>query len=182
MRKLTEILILLTAAGTLYAQQTRTERANPTTPADDAKANSDKVPEVYAIQGSFKQVLTLRFKFKADLLAGIEKMVKEHKIKNAVILSAIGSVRNWHVHQVSNRDFPSKNMFVMDLSEPADIAGMNGYVIDGRVHAHITLSTPDKAFGGHLEPGTNVFTFAIISLGIMADGADFAHLDDKSYR
>ena len=182
MRKLSELVILLALAGLLSAQQTRTEVPNPTTPADDAKANSDKIPEVYAIPGSFKQVLVLRFKFKTDLLAGIEKMVKEHSIKNAVILSAIGSVRNWHIHAVSNRDFPSKNMFAKDPTEPADIAGMNGYVINGRVHAHITLSTMDKAFGGHLEPGTNVFTFAVITLGIMTDNVDFAHLDDKAYR
>ena len=182
MRKLTEIAILLTAAGLLNAQQTRTELLNPSTPADDAKGLSDKVPEVYAIPGSFKQVLVLRFKFKTDLLAGCESMVKQHNIKNAVILSAMGSVRNWHVHVVSNRDFPSKNMFIKNPTEPADIAGMNGYVINGRVHAHITLATMDKAFGGHLEPGTNVYTFAVITLGIMTDNVDFGHLDDKSYR
>ena len=28
------------------------------------------------------------------------------KIKNAVILAGIGSVRNYHFHTVSNRDFP----------------------------------------------------------------------------
>lgn len=183
MRKLIEILILLTLAGILNAQQTRRELPNPSAiPADDAKANSDKVPEVFAMSGQFQRVLVLRFKYQTDLLAGLESMVKQHKIKNAVILAGIGSVRNWHVHQVSNRTFPSKNIFEKDPTEPADIAGMNGYVIDGRVHAHITLSTMDKAFGGHLEPGTNVFTFAAVTLGIMNDGADFSHLDDKSYR
>jgi len=109
-------------------------------------------------------------------------MVKQHNIKNAVILAAVGSVRNWHIHAVSNRVFPSKNMFAKDPTEPADIAGMSGYVINGRVHAHITLSTMERAFGGHLEPGTNVFTFAAVTLGVMTDSVDFTYLDDKAYR
>ena len=41
-------------------------------------------------------------------------MVKQEKIKNGVILSGIGSVRGYHIHQVGNRTFPSKNIFVKD--------------------------------------------------------------------
>jgi predicted DNA-binding protein with PD1-like motif len=73
-------------------------------------------------------------------------------------------------------------MFVKDPTAPADLIGMNGYVIDGKIHAHVTLANPEKAFGGHLEPGTTVFTFAIVTLGVMSDGVDFGHLDDKTYR
>ena len=59
---------------------------------------------------------------------------KQHKIKNAVILSGIGAVRGYHVHTVSNRTFPSKNVFIKDPTAPADLTSINGYVIDGRVH------------------------------------------------
>src|SRR5262249_21343619 len=110
------------------------------------------------------------------------RMVGEEKIKNAVILSGIGSVKSYALHQVSNTTFPSKNMIVTDPAAPADLIGMNGYVIDGKVHAHVTLANPDKAFGGHLEAGTKVFTFAIVTIGVMADGADFKKMDDKTYR
>jgi predicted DNA-binding protein with PD1-like motif len=170
-------------AGMLAAQETRREIVNAApTPAEDAKPNSDKVPDVYAITGQFDRIITLRFKFGVDLLEGLERIVKEQKIKNAVVLSGAGSVRNYQVHQVSNRTFPSKNMFVKDATAPADLISMNGYIINGKIHAHITLANPEKAFGGHLESGTNVFTFAIVSLGVMSDGVDFTHLDDKTYR
>jgi len=165
------------------SQQTRKEIVNSApTPADDAKGVSDAVPDVYAVSGNFSRVVVLRFKFDADLLAAMEKMVKQEKIKNAVILAGAGSVRGYQVHQVSNRDFPSKNMYVKDPTAPADLIGMNGYVIDGKIHAHMTLANPDHAFGGHLEPGTRVFTFAIVTVGVMSDGADFSRFDDKSYR
>jgi predicted DNA-binding protein with PD1-like motif len=99
-----------------------------------------------------------------------------------VILSGIGSVRGYHVHTVSNREFPSRNVFVKDELAPADIQAMNGYVIDGRVHAHIVLSNPDQSFGGHLERETRVFTFAIVTLGVVGDTIDLRRLDDKTYR
>ena len=176
-------IALIALSGILAAQETRRELVNAApTPAEDAKANSDKVPDVYAIKGQFDRIVVLRFKFNSDLLAGMEKMVKQEKIRNAVILSGIGSVRGYHIHQVSNRDFPSKNMFVKNPTQPADVISMNGYIIDGRIHAHMTLATPDKAFGGHLEPGTSVFTFVSVTLGIMSDGLDFSKMDDKTYR
>ena len=154
----------------------------PTTPADDAKPNSDKVPDVYAISGQFDRILVLRFKYQADLLAGLESMVKQHKIRNAVILAGAGSVRSYHYHSVSNRTFPSKNIYVKDPTAPADLVSMNGYVIDGKIHTHITLTNEEKAFGGHLEAGTTVFTFAIVTLGVFRDGVDLSRVDDKTYR
>ncbi len=180
-------IVRIAAAGAFLglvaaAQQTRTEVVKPTTPEDDSKPNSDAVPEVYAIPGQLERVVILRFKYQADLLAGLEKMVKQERIRNAVILAGAGSVRNYHVHSVSNREFPSKNIYVKDPTAPADIIGMNGYVIDGRVHAHITLADADKAFGGHLEAGTNVFTFAIVTLGVLSDGVDLSRVDDKTHR
>ena len=162
------------------AVETRTEISRPAT--NDAKPNSSAVPDVYAIEGKFERVVILRFKYDTDLLAGLERMVKEQKIRNAVILAAVGSVRGYHIHQVSNRTLPSKNIFVKDPEAPADIAGMNGYVLDGVLHPHITLADQNHAFGGHLEPGTTVFTFAIVTLGVLADGVDLKRADDKNYR
>lgn len=179
----TAAIVLLAVVITAAAQESRREvvKHSPT-PADDAKPNSDRVPDVYAVGGRFDRVLVFRFKYETDLLAGLEKIVKEEKVRNAVILSGIGSVKSYHLHQVTNRTFPSKNMFVTNPTASADLIGMNGYIIDGRVHAHVTLATPDKAFGGHLEPGTQVFTFAVVTIGVMADDVDFSRLDDKTYR
>ena len=177
------IVLILVLAAALAAQETRRETVNAAkNPADDAKGLSDKVPDVYAVTTQFERVVLLRFKFDTDLLAGLEKMVKQEKIQNAIILSGMGSVRGYHVHQVSNRTFPSKNMFVKNPTEPADVIGMSGFVANGVVHPHITLAVPDRSFGGHLEPGTNVFTFMVMTLGILKDGADMSRFDDKSYR
>src|SRR5260370_40475046 len=96
-------ILLLSITGLLSAQETRREIVNAApTPEGDTKKNSDKVPDVYAIKGQFERVLVLRFKYDVDLLGGIEKIVKEEKIRNAVVLSGAGSVRGYQIHQVSN--------------------------------------------------------------------------------
>lgn len=82
----------------------------------------------------------------------------------------------------SNSKFPSQKIFVRDSDAPADLASMNGYIIDGRVHAPVTLTNEERAFGGHLEERTSLFTFANITIGIFKDGIDLSRVDDKTYR
>jgi predicted DNA-binding protein with PD1-like motif len=182
MKSSVSIIAFLFAAVGLFAAETRTEVTKATTPEQDARPNSPSVPDVYAVEGKFERVVVLRFKYQADLLDGLQRMVKEKGIRNGVILAAVGSVTGYQIHSVSNRTFPSKNMFVKDPEAAADIISMNGYVMDGQIHPHITLSNDKHAFGGHLEPGTSVFTFAIITIGVFADGIDLKRLDDKTYR
>lgn len=172
----------LTLSSWALADRFQTEVTKATTPEQDAKPNDPNIPEGVATTGTFQRIIVFRFKHQTDLLAGIEKLVKTHGIKNGVILSGIGSVMNYHVHAVSNRTFPSKNIYIKDTQSPADLIGMNGYIVDGRVHAHMTLADSEKAFGGHLEPDTHVFTFAIITIGQLSDEADLTRFDDKTFR
>lgn len=182
MKKIMLCFGLLMLTTFVVAQETRYEKTNHTTIEDDTKQNSDDVPDAYGIASNFEKVIVARMKHKADLLGGLESVVEAHRIKNGVILSGIGSVRGYHIHQVINRTFPSKNAYVKDPTAPADLISTNGYIIDGRIHAHITLANPDKSFGGHLEPGTEVFTFAIITIGILRDDTDLSLVDRKHYR
>ena len=181
MKKL--MIVILALSFSLAAQETRRTVIHSTrNPAQDTRPNSDQVPNVYALSGHLERIVVLRFKYNTDLLAGLQKMIKQEKIRNAVILSGFGSVRDYQVHQVGNREFPPKDVFVKNPTAPADITGMSGLVMDGRVHPHITLANADKAFGGHLEPDTKVFTFAVVILGVPDDGLDLTKFDDWTYR
>jgi uncharacterized protein len=175
-------VMALMTASLLCAQETRRTEVHPSpNPVDDSKQNSSALPDVYAITGHFDRIVVLRFKYKADVLAGLEEMAKKENIKNGVILSALGSVRGYQIHQVSNRTFPSQDTFETNPTQPADLVSMNGYVVNGRIHAHVTLSTPDRVMAGHLEPGTTVFTFVVVTIGVMND-TDLSKVDDKTYR
>ena len=177
------IVSLLAACMVLPAQETRREITNSSgSPAVDSKPNSPDVPDVFAVSGHLERIVVLRFKFGTDLLVGLQKMIAQEKIKNAVILGAVGSVRGYQLHMVENRDLPSKLLFIKNPTAPADIIGMSGMVMNGRIHPHITLVNGDKAFGGHLEPETTVFTFAVVTLGVLDDSLDMSRFDDSSYR
>jgi predicted DNA-binding protein with PD1-like motif len=49
------------------------------------------------------------------------------------------------------------------------------------VHAHLVFSDDRKGLGGHLEPGTTVFPFAIITLGVLPDEADLTRFDEPGW-
>lgn len=165
------------------SQETRREVIHrAANPADETRPNDSAVPDVYALDAQVRRVVMLRFRYDTDLLAGIEAMVRQHKIHNAIILSGVGSVRNYQVHQVGNRTLPPKDIFVKNPAAPADITGMSGVIIGGRVHAHVALADPDHAFGGHLESGTTIFTFAVVTLGVLDDELDLRAFDDWNHR
>ena len=100
MKTLKNILLLfLIGSGVVINQETRRGVVSPShNPAEDTRLNSDKIPDAYSISGHFDRVVILRFKYDTDLLAGMNKMVKQEKIRNGVILAAVGSVRGYQVH------------------------------------------------------------------------------------
>jgi predicted DNA-binding protein with PD1-like motif len=181
-RPLAALCLFLAAAAPLAAQVKRTEVTKATTPENDAKGLSSAVPESIAVSAKIERAVIIRMKNQSDLLAELEKQIREQKVKNAVILAGAGSVISTQYHVVSNRSFPSKNMYVEDPAASADIVNLSGYVLNGRLHAHITFADADKAYGGHLEARTRVFTFAIVTLGVLPDGLDISRFDDKTLR
>ena len=112
---------------------------------------------------SIKNLVFIRLNPGDDLLASLEEAAKKHNIKNAVILSGIGSARSHHFHVVGTRENPPRNDFCRG-EKASDIVNVSGFIIEGRVHAHIVHSDTEIAFGGHLEGGVEVLTFAIITL------------------
>lgn len=143
--------------------------------------NNDSAPEVSIASGSFMRIVVVRLKHKVDLLEGIKQAVKREQIKSAIILCGIGSLTSFHVHMVANTTFPLQEIFVSGKG-PYDLLNVNGYVIEGRVHAHIAFSNDRKSLGGHLEPGTTIYTFAAVTLGVLDEGMSFERLDDLNWR
>jgi predicted DNA-binding protein with PD1-like motif len=142
---------------------------------------ADVAPAVHTVPSPVDRVVVVRLKNKTDMLEGLKQAIAREKIKNAVIISGFGSVGAYHIHVVNNMAAPYKDVFTK-ATGPFDVLTVSGMVIDGRIHAHITLSSPKKTTGGHLEPGTSVLTFATITLGVLSDSARLARIDDPEWR
>ena len=148
--------------------------------APQATTTDKPAPEVHTISSHFDRIVVIRLKRGTDLLEGLKKAVRQEGIRNAAILSGVGSLTAYRVHAVDNTTLPAKNVFY-EAQGPQDLLNVNGCVIDGRVHAHIVFSDDEKGLGGHLEPGTTVFTFAIITVGVMENGPSLARFDDQNW-
>jgi hypothetical protein len=103
-----------------------------------------------------------------DLLLSLRAAVREQGIRNAAILSGVGSLDRFHYHVVKTTDMPPGNTFVQGEG-PFDILTVTGLVVDGEVHAHVAFSNTEQAMGGHIEEGCRVLTFAVI---VMAEALD----------
>jgi len=142
--------------------------------------SQEKVPEVQVIQSAFERIEVIRMRSGTDLLEGLKEAVNTKKIKNAVILAGIGAVTDYHFHVVSSKNLPPAEEFPK-ASVPMDLISMQGYILNGRVHAHIALSDENSVVGGHLEPGTKALTFFIITLGILPNDLKIENLDNYKF-
>lgn len=87
-----------------------------------------------------------------DVLASIEQFLKESSIQQAVVLGGYGTLSAYHLHWVTHNRIPTENLF-RHGEGGIEILAMNGLVVNSKPHIHVALSTPEGAFGGHLEPG-----------------------------
>ncbi len=160
--KAVKIFFFLMLSLCIYAQEENTEKLNITTSA-------------------FERIEIIKMPHGMDMLEGLNNAVKQKKIKNAVILAGIGSVTDYRFHVVSDKNLPPAHEYP-NASRAMDLIAVQGYILNGRVHAHITLSDENSSLGGHLEPGTKALTFFIITLGILPDSLNIEHLDSYKKR
>jgi predicted DNA-binding protein with PD1-like motif len=120
------------------------------------------------IVDSASRLILVRLNPGDDVLHSIAAAAGENGVRHALILSGIGSLSSYHFHVVETTELPPGNLFVRGEG-PFDILSVTGFVLDGRVHAHITFSNTERAVGGHLEEGCRILTFGVV---VMADVPD----------
>ncbi len=111
-----------------------------------------------------------------DLLLSRRQAVAESGIQHGLVLTGIGSLSRYHVHVVKTTNLPPGDVF-FEQEDPFDILCLSGYILEGRVHAHLTVSDTEKAIGGHLEEGCRVLTFAVVTLAQTDAAADLTGWD-----
>lgn len=89
------------------------------------------------------------------LLETIQKELDKLGVKNAVVLSCIGTLRKASYHYISNT-----NEYPVDKFETVEgaieLGCAQGMVLDGQPHIHIVFADLERAYSGHLEPGCEV--------------------------
>lgn len=111
----------------------------------------------------------LRVDIGEDVLASVERFLSEANIQQAIVLGGYGTLANYHLHWVTHNRLPVENSFLRGEGG-IEILSMNGLVVNGSPHIHISLSTPQGAFGGHLEPGCKAYVVCEIFFAEVAGG------------
>ena len=176
------LLLVLTLAGGLALSSV--SQADDDPPPQTVAAPADrqgKAPPAYVMTAPIDRMVLIRLRNKTDVLEGLTKAVEEQGIRNAVIVGGFGSVIRYHFHVVTAQELPTTDAFVK-VDKPMDVLDVSGYVIDGRLHPHITLADEKVAAGGHLEPGTHVLTFLNVAVAVLPDEASLARFDDWEWR
>lgn len=105
---------------------------------------------------SVKNVHILRIDPGEDVLGTVKKFLGKTGLKQAVVMAGYGTLASYHLHWVTHNRIPSENVFARGKGG-IEILSMNGLIVDGEPHIHITLSTREGALGGHLEQGSTAY-------------------------
>ena len=109
----------------------------------------------------FKRIHVFRIKPKEDLVKSILKYCEEKKIKSGVILQIIGSLEKAKLGFL--KKLPGQYI-EREFKGPLEIACGQGTIAlkDNEVilHIHIVIGNEKMAIGGHLAPGSIVFSTA----------------------
>lgn len=99
------------------------------------------------------KIIVLNLKPGDLLLECIQTELKSSNVRNAVLVSALGSLCKLNYH-VIGAITPQPDDIFRSVEAPVELGVMQGMVLDGVPHIHLVASTPDgKTHIGHLEPG-----------------------------
>jgi len=110
-----------------------------------------------------ERIIIINLQRGEKLLESIREQLKKNGIRNAVVLSAIGSLQKAVFHRVTSMEESPVDEFIT-LEKPLELASLQGLVIDGEPHFHMVVSDLSQTYTGHLEEETTVLYLAEISL------------------
>ena len=91
-----------------------------------------------------------------DVLLSVKKFLDRASLRQAVVIGGYGTLAAHHLHWVVHNRIPTDNSFGRGEGG-IEILSMNGLVVEGEPHIHVTLATQAGAYGGHLEEGCTAY-------------------------
>lgn len=128
--------------------------------------------------GAMGRVHVLRLDEGDYLLESIEVFIKQEQIRNAAVVSAIGTLDYCVLHMVMTTGYPPVEKFVRWEDKPLELSSMSGIIASGVPHLHMVVSDDKTAFSGHVEPGCRILYLAEIVIAEL-EGFDFKRIPDE---
>ncbi len=97
------------------------------------------------------------------LLEGIQQAIEQAGIRDAAVVSCIGTLSSLTWHRVTTLDAKPREEYPT-VRGPLELCAVQGLVVEGVPHFHIVCSDQNGTYAGHLEPGCEVLYLAEIVL------------------
>jgi predicted DNA-binding protein with PD1-like motif len=138
----------------------------------------------YFVSKTAPKVILIMFDRDDLFLEGIQEVIKKEKIDTAAITGGIGSFQRVHLHTITTTAVQSLDKY-WNFTGAIELASVQGSVIGGDAHAHITVFDWDTktTYIGHLEPGSVVAYRAEASITVLEGVKTERYNDDQgNYR
>lgn len=142
-----------------------------------APAAGGKVMRTIVSEG-LGRIVILGFDRGEKLREGIRDRLKELGIRNAVLVSAIGTLEKARFHRIKHT-LPKPEDEILEVEGPIELSSVEGLVADGEPHLHMTFGDLGKAYSAHLEDGSVVCYLAEVVLAEMK-GVDLVRTPDEN--
>ncbi|MGE5529082.1 MAG: PPC domain-containing DNA-binding protein [Patescibacteria group bacterium] len=117
----------------------------------------------FALEGTARS-FALRLDPGDMVLECLEEMIQKEGVRDAVVVSGIGTLDRCTLHMVTTTGYPPVEHFAVWEDKPLELAALQGIIAGGRPHLHAVVSDTERAYAGHLEPGCRVLYLAEIVL------------------
>jgi|LSQX01.1.fsa_nt_gb predicted DNA-binding protein with PD1-like motif len=117
-----------------------------------------------------KKIHIIRIDPGEDVLLEIGAFARKADIRQAVVTGGYGTLVSHSLHWVTHNRIPTDNSFGKGEGG-IEILSMNGMVVEHEPHIHVTLSTENGAYGGHMEPGCRAYVICEVFL-VEVEGID----------
>lgn len=111
----------------------------------------------------FGRIVILGFDRGDKLLPCIREKCRELGIENAVVVSGVGTFEKAHFHRIKNCNSWPENEFIT-VDAPIELSSVDGMVVNGEPHFHMTFQDLEKTYAVHLEDESTVLYLAEVVL------------------
>jgi len=134
----------------------------------------------YFVSKTTPRTILIMFDRDDLLLESLQEVVRKERVDTAAITGGIGSLQRVHLHTITTTVFPAVDKY-WNFTGAIELAGVQGSVIGGDAHVHITVFDWDSktTYIGHLEPGSIVAYRAEISLTVLEGVKTERYTDEK---
>ena len=110
------------------------------------------------------QVVTVGIAPGEMLLESIRQALADQGVRNGVVVSGIGTLKNLRMHYILHTDFPAADE-IISIERPLELLSVSGVIADGQPHLHVVVSCGrDEVYAGHLEDQSEVAYLAEIAV------------------